>query len=581
MMGGKTAGIRLLAPVFVPRQQAGRVLARLPLPQASGPGIMFSRVAASSVPQPAGSAGEAASSASPSRNTWSGSHEMRLPLLGSRPVDDLARARKAVRDDNSKELQNLLRRRPALLMTPLENHDTLLTEAAGTGKHMAVQAILTQAALADQISFEDIVNHCNAEGRSALAQAIRNGDAVLAKSLVRHDAVASSNPEVADAIRRGQLDVAKSLLARGPAGTDQALAEARSAAESGDTHKLQALLRRHPELLTKRLKDDQTLLIAAAGAGKVDSLQAILMQASIRRPAEFKDIVNQRDTYGDTALAKAVRCGELQVVTALLAYPETDVNLANRRSQTPLHYVAIAKTPEFAEPLLNHAAIRVSAPDWNGNTPLHLAIKYRNTDVALKILAHPQGLPDLPNRRHHTPLAMAVSQQDLRVIDALLRSDKVDPNRPGGRHGPDDDCLSPLWQALTEWNINLEPGGAKDPLSTWQRMLGMLVASPKVDATTLTLQGRAMETPLTYLCKLRRPSEIAKESAFEAWQVKTVKTLLSSRQQDSRSHSLDPGATNSAGKTAYQVALEWPRPALAQALLEASRTHPPARRASA
>jgi ankyrin repeat protein len=530
---------------------------------------MFSRIASSMVPQRTGSPGEATSSASTPRQPSSGSNETRSPLLPSGSVDDLARARKAVRDDNLKELQELLRQRPALLTVPFENRDTLLTEAAGTGKRVAVAVILAQANDARQVPFEDVVNHCNAEGRSALAQAILNGHAVLANSLAENKAVAKGNPEVADALRRGQLDVAKSLVAGGPSGTDKALSEAHSAAVGGDTNRLQALLRQHPELLTQRLENDKTLLIAAAGAGKVDSVQAILMQASISRPAEFKDIVNQRDTYGDTALAQAVRRGKLQVATSLLAYPETDVNLANHMGETPLHHVAIAKTPEFAKPLLGHASILVSPPDRNGNTPLHRAIEYRNTEVALMIAAHSEGLPDQPNHRQRTPLATAVRYKDLKVIDALLSNEKVDPNRP------DKSGLPPLWQALTDWKSDLERGRPGEELSNWQRMLGKLVASPKVNATTPITRGDASETPLTYLCKQSRPGGI-KPSDFMAWRVKTVETLLNSSQHDNRSHSLDPGATNSAGRTAYQSAQEWPDPALAQVLMQASRQRPQA-----
>ena len=509
-----------------------------------------------------------------SRRYW---RLVQLPPPASRPGDALADARNFVRSDNSNKLQDLLRKQPELLTTPFENGKTLLTEAAGAGKHNAMQAILMQARLSSSTSVEDVVSHCSADG-NPLTRAVLNGHLGLAQSLLMHEEVAKEvaerNPALADAIRHGRLDVAKSLVVLGPqnpklTSTDKSLSEACRAAVGSDAGKLQALLQQNPELLTMQLGNKETLLTTAASAGKASSVQVILEHARLTRPAYFQDIINHRNGDGDTALAQAARGSKLDVVAMLLACDETKVNITNDKGETALHHAAKAEDPGIAVQLLHHDSILPGAADENGNTPLHLAIKLRRSDIAVKIAAHPKGFPDQANREHRTPLATAVDLMDLTVIHALLRNDNVDPNR---KSGPNGRGLSPLWQALTKWTNNILLGGSDDRLSPWQHMLGVLVASPKVNANTLIVKGDARETPLTYLCTLQRPWEIAEEASFAAWQLKTVKTLLSSSQTAGGRHSLDLNAKNSAGQTAYDVALAQGRWELAQALMLDPRT---------
>lgn len=493
---------------------------------------------------------------------------MLSPLLAARPVSALADARNAVRLDNSNKLQALLREQPKLLTMSFEKQETLLTEAAGAGKHKAVEAVLAQAFQASPAAVERVVNHRNADGGTALTQAILQGHVDVARSLMKHEAVAEGNPALADAISRGRLDVAKLLVALGPqnaklASTDDSVSEAHSAAANGDAYKLQALLRQNPELLVKRFGNNETVLTAAAGGGDVSTVHAILAQAWISQHASFKDIINHRDGDGNTALAKAAQYGELPVMAALLTYDETDVNLANKHGETPLHHAAMARTPECAELLLSHRSIHPSLPDEEGNTPLHLAIMWQRSATAVKIAAHPEGLPDAPNRNHRTPLATAVDKMDLMVIDALLENDRVDPNRGSG---PDGRGLPPLWQALTQWEEDMPPDSPGDPPSTWQDMLVKLVASPRVDAFTSVTHGDIQETPLTFLCKLPRPWDTL-ESELLTWQVQTIKALLDSRPATGGRQRLDPDARNSAGQTAYQVAQALGRQSLAEALM--------------
>lgn len=183
----------------------------------------------------ASSSDETAPSTSTSRSISFDSNEMLSPLLASRPGDPLADARSFVRSDNLNKLQDLLRKQPGLLTAQFENKETLLTEAAGAGRHEAVQAILTQAVLASDIAVEDVVGHRTANGDTALTRAIQRGHMGVAKSFLKHEAVARSHPALADAIGRSRLDVAQSLVTHGPqnarlTSTDESLYEARRAA---------------------------------------------------------------------------------------------------------------------------------------------------------------------------------------------------------------------------------------------------------------------------------------------------------------------------------------------------------------
>lgn len=511
---------------------------------------MFSRITSSGAPQQAVSSDEAVPSSSTRRNASSGVNERLLPLLPPRPDNLLADARNFVRRDNSNKLQDLLREQPRLLTTPFDNSETLLTEAAGAGKHKAVQAILTQAVLASDIAVEDVVNHRNATGGSALTQAIQHGHKDVAKALLKHDAVASSNPALADAINRGRLDVAQSLVKLGPqnarlTSTDQSLHEAHRAAVWGDANMLQALLHQNPQLLTMRFGNNDTLLTAAAAAGEDSSVQAILAHTLFNRPADFAAVLNHRNDKGDSALMQAVRTGALDVVTSLLTYDQIEANEPNRRGQAPLHLAAMQRNPEFAVRLLDHASIRANPLDRDRNTPLHLAVARGHSDTAIKVADHEKSAPDEVNRAGKSPLALAIDSRDLLVIDALLkRPTGVNPDRTDSRG------QTLLWQEVTDWRSNLSLGGPNAELRPWSLILGKLAASPDVNANSRNKDG---ETPLTYLSKLSCPWDISAHNEFNQWRNNTVKAMLDgSRRGAGR---LDPDAANADGKTPYQVAL--------------------------
>lgn len=540
------------------------------------------------------SSSDTAASASTPRATPTPQHEINEPLLGRRagrpaggdrprpgrssagalgalgegaagsPHQALADARGAVRSDDPNKLQDLLREHPHLLTTPFgEKAETLLTEAAGAGKNKAVQAILMQARLAGEgSSFSAIVNHRTADGRTALTLAVEHDKLDVAKALVKHDEVARANPDVAMEIRQNHLDAAKLLVKHGPgstriASTSAALSDASAAAYLGDANKLQALLRQNPELLTMQFgRRKETLLTEAARAGENNSVQAILTHALLNRPSEFADIINHRNTHGDTALAQAIQHDRLDVAISLLKYEQTDVTLANQYGEAPLHHAAKAENPEFAVRLLDHKKIRADQTDKEGNTPLHLAVYWGRSETAVAIAGHPTAAPDHVNESGHRALAMAIDSKDLLVVDTLLKHPQVNPDRT------DSKGRTLLWQSLAHWRNNLSLGGPETPLPRWSHILGMLAASPRVKSNRRSPEG---ETPLTFLSKLSCPWDIAVPVEFNLWRNRTVQTMLEASRRGQGQ--LDPEATNAAGKTPYQVALAMNNTSLAEVFL--------------
>lgn len=60
------------------------------------------------------------------------------------------------------------------------------------------------------------------------------------------------------------------------------------------------------------------------------------------------------------------------MVSMLLAIPGIDVNCADQRLTTPLHWAAVCNRPDVVTALLEHGA-RVMARDASGLSPLHYA----------------------------------------------------------------------------------------------------------------------------------------------------------------------------------------------------------------
>lgn len=161
---------------------------------------------------------------------------------------------------------------------------------------------------------------------------------------------------------------------------------------------------------------------------------------------------------------------------------------------------------------------------------------------------------------------MAIDSKDLLAIDTLLKHPQVNPDRTDSRG------RTLLWQQVTNWRNNMSLGGGPEaPLPRWSQILGMLAASSEVKSNLRNPEG---ETPLTYLCKLSCPWDIAVPVEFNQWRNRAVQAMLEGSRRGQGQ--LEPDAKNVAGMTPYQVALAEDNTSLAQVFeadAEARRRH--------
>jgi len=149
---------------------------------------------------------------------------------------------------------------------------------------------------------------------------------------------------------------------------------------------------------------------------------------------------NSPDENGQVGLFLALRGKSPKVAAALLAQPETRVDVANTAGETPLMMAALRGQLDWCQRLLERGA-QVRREGW---TPLHYAASGPETPV-LELLLD-RGAPiDAPSPNRTTPLMMASRYGSdasallliSRGADPKLRNDKglnaADFARLGGR----------------------------------------------------------------------------------------------------------------------------------------------------
>lgn len=163
-----------------------------------------------------------------------------------------------------------------------------------------------------------------------------------------------------------------------------------------------------------------------------------------------KNIVNQKDNLGQTALHKACINGHITVATVLLNKGATiDTSDNNKRTaldiacaknltdlvklllsrgahirqnqsdlRSSLHIVCSNGNKELAELLLEKKA-KVNDQDSHGQTPLHLACKKRHIDIVELLVNYKPDLNILDDK-YRTALYIAVDENDINIVNGLL-----------------------------------------------------------------------------------------------------------------------------------------------------------------
>jgi ankyrin repeat protein len=229
-----------------------------------------------------------------------GLERLRAPGDHGVPAADPAAARRA----DANKLQVLLAQHPELLTTGFENKASLLTEAARLGNLASVRALLIHAARAGTPRLAEVVNHRDAHGKTALAQAIEHGHLEVATALLEN---AQTDANLANRLLQTPLHLA---------------------ARRKDPRFADALLRH--SLIEPGLPDLKGNLPLHVAIGS-DNSEVAVMIAGHRNA-----LPDQPNADGRTPLEAAVRRSLPDVVDALLKNEGVDPSRPGPHDETPL-----------------------------------------------------------------------------------------------------------------------------------------------------------------------------------------------------------------------------------------------------
>ncbi|XP_022109248.1 serine/threonine-protein phosphatase 6 regulatory ankyrin repeat subunit B-like [Acanthaster planci] len=166
----------------------------------------------------------------------------------------------------------------------------------------------------------------------------------------------------------------------------------------GNATEVQGLISRNPDLVKYENKQGQTPLHAAAHAGHMETVVALVTS---------KAQLEKQDKKGYTALASAIFGDEPEIVEYLLE-SGSKPNASSKMGFTPLHIAAIEGHKKCVEVLLSRLTPSdVDCRDVNGNTPLVIAIAKKYTPI-IQLLVEHQGISlDLKDAHQRTPLHIA------------------------------------------------------------------------------------------------------------------------------------------------------------------------------
>lgn len=150
---------------------------------------------------------------------------------------------------------------------------------------------------------------------------------------------------------------------------------------------------------------EQTPLLYASRRGHADTVSELIrLDASL----------NLRSARGDTAIVEAVREGHASVVHALLQHAEVKINDPQiwYYDRTTLMLTVTKADTEVLDALLARTDIEVNQADLNGFTTLHLASQCGNVDAVRTLLTHPLLDINARNRYGYTALHCAAECED-------------------------------------------------------------------------------------------------------------------------------------------------------------------------
>jgi ankyrin repeat protein len=129
---------------------------------------------------------------------------------------------------------------------------------------------------------------------------------------------------------------------------------------------------------------------------------------------------------GETALLIAVRHGSFKAISALLADPQTNVEMRNQQDESPLMLAALKGYLDLAKQLIARDA-DVNKPGW---APLHYAATKGDIPM-IELLLDNDAYIDAESPNGTTPLMMAAQYGTPTAVKALLEAG-ADPSLKNG-----------------------------------------------------------------------------------------------------------------------------------------------------
>lgn len=273
------------------------------------------------------------------------------------------------------------------------------------------------------------LNRADSGGRTPLQVAAGVGNIEILHRLLDQPGIDVNRPGVDQctpvhiAVLANNLEAVRLFLAQ--PGIDVNLPNGRgiiplvSAVFEASAEVVQTLLDHEGTDVNRATVNGLTALGTAILQGRLEVVQALLNCEGINVNAA---------RYGCPALIAAVEGENVEIVRALLAHRDTDVNLMNQHGFTALQAAIGLGNEDLVEVLLANERTDVNQPcTLHQETPLHLAI-FQNAGVVRLLLARRDIDVHATDEGGYTALSSAVMHGSVEVARVFMEDGRVDVN---------------------------------------------------------------------------------------------------------------------------------------------------------
>ncbi|GLH09915.1 Protein fem-1 homolog B [Gryllus bimaculatus] len=238
---------------------------------------------------------------------------------------------------------------------------------------------------------------------------------------------AKNNPKGKSGAAKGAANGAELANAKGSGERCEMAVSVRQAASAGDLETLRFWLARGA---------NETPLAAAAAAGNIDAVKALLFQQGASRAKQVKRALRVAGTPemvrelakmepsavrmkqgGGVGLQVAAASGRLAVMRALLDVG-ADPNCTDKDGMTALHHASVHGQTDCLRVLLDKG-VNLNVQDRCGRTPLHHAAQHGHKECLAALMARGADLGSRDNNSW-TPLHVASREGKADCVEALL-----------------------------------------------------------------------------------------------------------------------------------------------------------------